>query len=272
MSKTILITGCSSGIGRMTAKYFQEKGWNVVATVRSNPKEDTELNAMDHVLVTALDVTKEDTIKASVDAAIKQFGHIDVVLNNAGYGSYGLLEATPEHKIRMQFDVNVIGTLLVSRVVIPYMRERGSGIIINIASMGGKVSFPLGTLYHGSKFAVEGMSEALSYELEPVGIKVKIIEPGVIKTNFGGSSLDLNLDPSLTEYQEFAGKILEAMEDMGDAGSDPIMVAETIYKAATDGTDQLRYIAGPDAEQIIAARKQMDDSEYLAMIKGQFGL
>ena len=116
MNKTILITGCSRGIGRMTAKYFQEKGWNVVATVRSNPDQDTELNALDNVLVVALDVTKEDTIKSAAQATIDRFGKIDVLLNNAGYGSYGILEATPEKAIRMQFDVNVIGTLLVSKI------------------------------------------------------------------------------------------------------------------------------------------------------------
>ena len=156
MSKTILITGCSSGIGRMTAKYFQEKGWNVCATVRKNPEQDEELNALKNVLVTALDVSDHASIEASIAQGIERFGQIDVVLNNAGYGSYGILEATPIQKIRKQFDVNVIGSLAVAKSIIPHFRQNGEGIIINIASMGGKVSFPLGTLYHGSKFAVEG--------------------------------------------------------------------------------------------------------------------
>ncbi len=271
MSKTILITGCSSGIGRMTAKFFHERGWNVVATVRSKPEEDTELNEMENVLVTALNVTKEDAIEDSVRQAVAKFGGIDVLLNNAGYGSYGILESTPVHKIRMQFEVNVIGLLLVSRSVIPVMRKQGSGVIINISSMGGKVSFPMGTLYHGSKFAVEGLSESLSFELSEIGIQVKMIEPGVINTNFATSSFDLNVDPALTEYREFTEKVLKAFE-AGAEGSEPVLVAETIYKAATDGKDQLRYIAGPDAEQIIAARKQMNDSEYLALIRSQYGL
>lgn len=271
MSKTILITGCSSGIGRMTAKYFNEKGWNVIATVRKNPEEDTELNAMNNSLVTVLDVTNMETIEASVKAGIDKFGKIDVLLNNAGYGSYGTLEATPEHKIRMQFNVNVIGALMVTKVVLPYMRKEKDGIIINISSMGGKVSFPLGTLYHGSKFAVEGMSEALSFELAEIGIKVKMVEPGVINTNFATTSFDMNLDPSMTEYANFTEKVLKAFEAGAD-GSEPILVAETIYKAATDGTNQLRYIAGPDAEQIIAARKQMNDSDYLNLIRSQYGL
>jgi NAD(P)-dependent dehydrogenase (short-subunit alcohol dehydrogenase family) len=272
MSKTILITGCSSGIGRATAKYFQEKGWSVIVTVRSKPEEDTELNALDNVLVTELDVTKEDTIKASVAAGIERFGVIDVLLNNAGYGSYGLLEATPEDKIRRQYDVNVIGTLMVTKCVLPHFRANGEGMIVNISSMGGKITFPMGTLYHGSKFAVEGMSEALSYELAGIGVKVKLVEPGIINTNFATTSFDLNIDESLTEYKPFLDKTLAAMEGAAPQGSEPILVAETIYRAVTDGTDQLRYIAGEDAEQIIAARKQMEDPEYLAMIKGQFGL
>lgn len=271
MSKTILITGCSSGIGRMTAKYFQEKGWNVVATVRKFSDDDKELTDLGNVLVTELDVTKEDTVKSSVAKAVEKFDTIDVLLNNAGYGSYGILEATPEHKIRMQFEVNVIGLLLVTKNVIPVMRKQGSGTIINISSMGGKVSFPMGTLYHGSKFAVEGLSEALSFELAEIGVKVKMVEPGVINTNFATTSFDMNLDPSMTEYADFTTKVLKAFEAGAD-GSEPILVAETIYKAATDGTDQLRYIAGPDAEQIIAARKQMDDPEYLQLIRSQYGL
>lgn len=272
MRKTILITGCSSGIGRTTAKCFQEKGWNVIATVRSNPEGDTELNALDNVLVAELDVTKEDTIKSAVAAGIEKFGKIDVLLNNAGYGSYGLLEATPEQKIRRQYDVNVIGVLMVTKAVLPHFRANKEGIIINISSMGGKITFPMGTLYHGSKFAVEGMSEALSYELADIGIKVKIIEPGMVNTNFGTTSFDLNIDESITEYKPFLDKVLAAMNSVATQASEPIVVAETIYQAAIDGSDRLRYIAGEDAKQIIAARKQMDDPEYLAMMKGQFGL
>ena len=272
MSQTILITGCSSGIGRLTAKFFQEKGWNVIATVRNHPEEDTELNGLNNVLVTTLDVTAKDTIDAAVAAGIERFGRIDVLLNNAGYGSYGTLEATPEHKIRLQYDVNVLGTLLVTKGVLPHFRKNGAGTVINVSSMGGKVSFPLGTLYHGSKFAVEGMSEALSFELNPIGIKVKIVEPGMMNTNFATSSFDLNVDPGMTEYQPVVDKVLAAFETGAAGASDPILVAETVYQAATDGSDQLRYIAGEDAEQIIAARKQMDDPEYLAMIRSQYGL
>ncbi len=271
MNKTILITGASSGIGKMTAKYFQEKGWNVVATMRT-PEKEEELTKLDNVLVTKLDVLDTEAIPEAVEKGIEKFGKIDVLLNNAGYGSYGILEATPIEKIKRQFDVNVLGTLAVTKAVLPYMRKQQAGTIINIASMGGKVSFPLGTLYHGSKFAVEGMSEALSFELETIGITVKLVEPGIINTDFAGRSFDMNLDESLTEYASVTNAVLGAFGSMGGNGSEAIAVAETVYEAATDGSNQLRYVIGPDAEQIIAARKQMDDPEYLAMIKGQFGL
>lgn len=272
MNKIIFITGCSSGIGRMTAKYFNEKGWNVVATVRKFSDNDKELTDAG-MFVAELDVTKEDTIKDAVAKTIDKYGKIDVLLNNAGYGSYGILEATPEKAIRMQFDVNVIGTLLVTKNVIPYMRKAGDGTIINISSMGGKITFPLGTLYHGSKFAVEGMSEALSFELESVGIKVKMIEPGAIKTNFASTVFEgFNIDPDQTEYESFINKVTKAFETADDNSSEPILVAETIYKAATDGTNQMRYIAGPDAEQLINARKQMNDDNYMNMMKQSMGL
>lgn len=272
MTKTILITGCSSGIGRMTAKLFQEKGWNVSATVRSNPEGDDELNALDNMLVTALDVTDEETIKASVARTVGRFGKIDVLLNNAGYGSYGILEATPEEAMRKQFDVNVIGTLLVTKNVLPHMRRAGEGVIINISSMGGKITLPMGTLYHGSKFAVEGMTESLSYELESIGVKVKLIEPGMINTGFAETTRNLlNVDPEQTEYQRFVDAMLKGMMAASAKGSDPIVVAETVYQAANDRSDQMRYITGPDAEQLIAARKQMNDAEYMAMMKSQMG-
>ncbi len=145
-------------------------------------------------------------------------------------------------------------------------------MIVNISSIGGKMSFPLGALYHGSKFAVEGLSEALSFEMEPIGVKVKIVEPGIINTDFGGRSLDMNNDESLVEYQELVGKILAGLGELGAGGSEPEVVSAVIYEAATDGTDRLRYPAGPDAVEIIANRKAADDATFLGGIKAQFGL
>ncbi len=269
--KTILITGASSGIGRATARYFQERGWNVIATMRT-PGGETELTELDNVLVGRLDVQESDSISAAVAEGIERFGRIDVLLNNAGYGAYGLLEATPVEKMRRQFDVNVIGLLETTKAVLPHFRSNRSGVIVNISSIGGKMTFPLGALYHGSKFAVEGLSEALSFEMESIGVRVKIVEPGMIKTDFGGRSLDLSNDERLTEYQELVGKLFAAFGALGEGGSEPEVVAEVIYRAATDGTDQLRYTAGPDAAEIIADRKAADDATFLAGMKAQLGI
>ena len=269
--KTILITGASSGIGKTTAKFFQQKGWNVIATMRS-PQKEQKLTRLDHVLVTRLDVQDPSSIAAAVEEGIARFSKIDVLLNNAGYGSYGVLEATPMEKIRRQFDVNVIGPLATTQAVLPHFRANKEGIIVNISSIGGKMGFPLGTLYHGSKFAVEGLSEALSFEMEAIGVKVKIVEPGIIKTDFGGRSFDFNNDVSMAEYQGVVGKLLTGMGSLVENGSEPEVVAEVIYRAATDGTDQLRYTAGLDAEQIVALRKAEDDATFLKGFKTQFGL
>ncbi len=271
MAKTILITGASSGIGRMTAQYFQKKGWNVIATMRK-PEAEQDLKKYDNVLVERLDVLDSASINQAVAAGIERFRKIDVLLNNAGYGAYGVLEAVPVEKIRRQFDVNVIGLLETTKAIIPHFRRNHSGIIINIASVGGKVGFPLGTLYHGSKFAVEGLSEALSFEMEAIGVKVKIVEPGMVKTDFGGRSFDFSNDETIQEYQALVGKATEAMGPLGEAGSEPVVVSEVIYKAATDGSNQLRYTAGDDAAQMIAQRKVADDTTFLKGIKSKFGL
>jgi NADP-dependent 3-hydroxy acid dehydrogenase YdfG len=145
MSKTILITGSSSGIGRATAKHFQAKGWNVVATMRK-PEIETELDKFQNVLVTRLDVQEPATIEDAIQKGIKRFGTIDVLLNNAGYGAYGVLEAAPIENIRRQFDVNVIGLIQVTQAILPHFRKNKSGIVINVSSIGGKMTFPLGSL------------------------------------------------------------------------------------------------------------------------------
>ena len=269
--RTILITGASSGIGKSTARFFQQKGWNVIATMRS-PRNEEELTRLDNVLVTRLDVQDAASIASAVEAGIARFGRIDVLLNNAGYGCYGVLEATPVEKIRRQFDVNVIGLLETTKAVLPHFRANRDGVIVNVSSIGGKMAFPLGTLYHGSKFAVEGLSEALSFELGAIGVRMKIVEPGAIKTDFAGRSFDFNNDENLAEYQTVVGKFMTGFEPAAEAGSEPEVVAEVIYKAATDQTDQLRYTAGPDAEEIVANRKAADDATFLAGIKNQFGL
>ena len=175
MKKTVLITGSSSGIGRAAAKLFQKKGWNVAATMRS-PQKEKELTNLENVICPQLDVMKVETIRQAVEETKQKFGEINAVVNNAGYGLVGPFEAATQEQIQRQFSTNVFGLMNVTGEVIPYFRERKQGIIANIASIGGRVTFPLYSLYHGTKWAVEGFSESLQHELKPFNIKIKIIE------------------------------------------------------------------------------------------------
>ena len=193
-------------------------------------------------------------------------------MNNAGYGVYGPLEAIPMDKVKRQFDVNVFGLLDVTKEILPHFRKNKAGTLINVSSIGGKMAFPLGTLYHGTKYALEGISEALSIEMEQIGCKVKIVEPGMINTDFAGRSFDFTNDESLVEYQEMIGKFMNGFEGALQNMSEPDVVAEVIYNAATDGTNQLRYTAGDDAKEFMANRKKLDDATFMAGIKSQFGL
>jgi NADP-dependent 3-hydroxy acid dehydrogenase YdfG len=201
MNKTILITGSSSGIGRATATLFHEKGWNVVATMR-RPESESELNKLDRVLVTRLDVIDLESIQAAVKQGLDRFGKIDVLLNNAGFGVFGPLEATPLEKIREQFETNVLGLLATTKVLLPIFRANREGMIINVSSVGGKITFPLGSLYHGTKFAIEGISEALSFEMAEIGVKVKIVEPGAVRTNFNFVLMMTRAFPNIRKCSE----------------------------------------------------------------------
>ncbi|MCY7272160.1 MAG: SDR family oxidoreductase, partial [Phormidesmis sp. CAN_BIN44] len=177
MAKTVLITGASTGIGLATAKLFQQRGWNVVATMRSL-EQKSDLMTLDNTLCLRLDVTDSASITQAVTATLEKFSTIDVLVNNAGYALLGAFEACTPEQIERQFATNVLGLMAVTRAVLPHFREQRSGTIINIASIGGKMAFPLYSLYHSTKWAVEGFSESLQYELEPFNIRVRVIEPG----------------------------------------------------------------------------------------------
>jgi len=271
MQKTIFITGASSGIGKETALLFQAKGWNVVATMR-NPAAAKNLQGLNNLLVLPLDVLDLNTIQTAVDQAILHFGGIDVLLNNVGYGAYGPLESFTREQISRQFNTNVTGLLDVTRAVLPHFRTHKKGIVINISSIGGKITFPLGSLYHGTKFAVEGISESLSYEVESFGGRVKIIEPGMIATDFAGRSFDFSNDATMEAYQPVVDALMNAMPVMAANASPASLVANVIFEAATDGKQQLRYTAGEDAKMLMETRKHADDNSFISGIKSQFGL
>lgn len=271
MSKTVFITGASSGFGKLTAKKFQEEGWNVVATMRT-PQNETELNTLENVLISELDVTKPDSIAASVSEAIEKFGKIDVLVNNAGYGTAGTVEAATDKQVRAQMEVNFFGLINVTKAVLPHMRKEKSGTVVNISSIGGRITFPYFSLYHATKFAVEGLTESMQFELNPLGIQLKLVEPGAFKTDFATRSLDVFDTSNFPYYTDNQNKFFSQMGQMTENSGDPIEVANTIFKASTDGSEQLRYLVGKDAVEWAGARTQLDEVQYKNMIKENMGL
>jgi NAD(P)-dependent dehydrogenase (short-subunit alcohol dehydrogenase family) len=237
MKRTVLITGSSSGIGRATAQLFAARGWNVVATAR-NPAALAALAEKENVAALSLDVTNEASMAAAVAAAIERFDSIDVLVNNAGYGLFGPLEGTTTEQWEAQFRTNVLGTVAMVRHVVPVMRQRGGGTIVNISSMAGRFANPFMSAYHASKYAIEGFSESLRFELKLHGIRLKLIEPGHFKSDFLTRSLEKTGHPAYD--RQFDNFMAWAMrEDEKAPGCEA--VAEVIFKAATDKSDRLRY-------------------------------
>jgi short-subunit dehydrogenase len=264
MNKVILITGASSGIGKETAKLFQTKNWKVAATMRV-PEKAEDLQKIADIECFRLDVTDIDSIKSAINDTIEKFGRIDAVVNNAGYGLIGAFEAATQEQIEKQFQTNVFGLMNVCREILPYFRKQKRGTIVNVASVGGRITFPLYSLYHATKWAVEGFSESLQYEVEPFGIKIKIIEPGPIKTDFYDRSQDLTRKEGLTAYDLFIDKALPNMQKAGADAPDGSIVAQTIYEAVTDGTKKMRYSV--NTKGILTARKFLPDSLFFRIVR-----
>lgn len=271
-ASTVLITGASSGIGKAAARYFAAKGWNVAATMRT-PAKETELTQLPNVRLYALDVTDSASIEAAFQGAVRDFGQLDVLVNNAGYGVDGVFEAMTDETIRKQFDTNVLGLMRCTRAVIPHFRERGRGVIVQIASVGGRVTFPLYSIYHATKWAVEGFSESLQYELEPLGIRVKIIEPGAIKTDFYDRSREFVMRDDLRPaYGEFVRQVEKVSQDAGDKGASAESVAAVIFGAATDGSAKLRYPIAYPANVLLPARRVLSDGLFRKIVKISYGI
>lgn len=261
---TVMITGASSGIGKETAKMFRKNDWNVIATMRK-PELERELNEMANVKVLRCDVTDTDSIRQAIQDGIKHFGRIDALINNAGYYTIGVLESATEEQIKCQVETNLIGLINTTKEIIPYFRKQRYGRIINISSVAGRTTVPLQTLYHATKWGVEGFSESLQYELRPFNIKVKIVEPGVIKTDFYGRSMTIMKDESLREYNTYSDKILKNLITNGNNGSDPAEVAKTIFKAATSSSNKMRYSTGKSTG-ILTLRSILPDSIYHPLV------
>ncbi len=271
--KTILITGTSSGIGRAAAMRFQQAGWNVAATMRS-PDGETELQKLENTAVLALDVTDPASIQAAVAATLERFGELDVLLNNAGYGLVGPVEAVAPMALERQFATNVYGPVHLIQACLPHFRERKQGVVINVSSIGGLLVLPFNAIYHGTKYAIEGISEAMALELAPLGIRVKIVEPGGVRTDFAGRSLEIAHKEGLHAYDTAIQHVMEvfAAPDRAGAYSEAADIAEVIFTAATDGTDRLRYLAGQDAAAMFDRRSKMSDEDYRDYAIGLFRL
>lgn len=272
MPQTAFITGTSTGIGAAAVRHFAERGWQVAATMR-NPA-DAKFDDLPGVRVYALDVTDGAALTRVVQQSHQDFGSLDVLVNNAGYGLVGPFESATEAQIQQQFATNLFGAFSVTRAALPLMREQKSGVIINITSVGGRTAFPMNSLYHATKFGLDGFSESLWYELAPFGIHVKIVAPGGVATDFGTRSLQMTLDPA-DDSNPYVGQVrsvLNAFNERGGAASTPEQIAEVIFTAATAGTAQLRYIAGADAQGILATKAQMSEGDFAAMIQKNFGV
>lgn len=269
MRKTILITGASSGIGRETALRFQREGWNVAATMRS-PAAETTLGTLEHTLCPALDVTRPETIRQAVDETLQHFGRIDAVVNNAGYGLIGPFETFSHEQVERQFQTNVLGLMAVTREVLPHFRAQRAGVVINVASFAGRSIFPLYSVYHASKWAVEGFSDSLQYEVAPYGIRVKIIEPGIVGTAFWGRSTDRENATGITAYDDAMPAIDLIDKAAGLIATDANDVADMIWQAANDASARVRYVIGLDAHLTLGARKLLSDGLYRQLMKLTF--
>lgn len=267
----VLITGASSGIGQAAANLFAERGWRVVATMRT-PSDGAALTEDQKAIVLPLDVTDSASVEAAVATTLDYFGRIDVIVNNAGYGLFGPFETATDEQIRRQFATNVDGIFAVTRAVLPTMRRQGSGTIVNVASLGGVIALPLFSLYNATKFAVAGFTESLSYELAPLGIRAKIIAPGGVATDFAGRSMAHTFAEGENVYSDILAKVRKAMSERRGNYSTPESIAETIFTAATDGTGQVLYPAGPDAEQGFALHRSLSEAKRLEIVRQHSGL
>jgi NAD(P)-dependent dehydrogenase (short-subunit alcohol dehydrogenase family) len=285
ITRIAVVTGSSSGIGFETALLLARSGFHTYATMRNleKSKKITEIANTEKLplQVVQLDVNDDISVKNAIDkivAATAENKRIDILVNNAGYGLFGSLEDTSLEEIKAQFETNFFGVIRVTQQVLPVMRKQnsGGGTIVNVSSVGGRIGVPVLSAYQSTKFALEGLSESMSYELEPFGIRVVIIEPGFIRTNIINSSTSAEkaLDPK-SPYFSLMQKVknyFKSMMENASSSSPPEEVAKVILQAITSENPQLRYTVGNDAATIIQARMNMSDNEFKKMIMQNFSL
>jgi NAD(P)-dependent dehydrogenase (short-subunit alcohol dehydrogenase family) len=267
-----VVTGSTGGIGLATSLALARNGYLTYATMRNLAKGDSVQSVADKqhlpIRVVQLDVTDENSIKSAIQSILSQTGRIDLLVNNAGYGLTGALEDIGIDEIKAQYETNLYGVIRVTQEVLPIMRKQGSGRIINISSGAGRFGFPGGSAYVSSKFALEGLTESMAYELEQFGIKTVLVEPGFVRTNFGDNMVIAQKaqDPN-SPYSQMMQMMSSIRGKMLENASDADLVAEVVVEAATAKEPNLRYLAGKDVQQMVAAKKSMSDEEFQKMMK-----
>src|SRR5438105_7809903 len=275
VSRAVLITGCSTGIGRATAEQLAARGWTVYATAR-RPEAIREL-AGRGCKTLALDVCDEASMRAAVETVERAEGAVGVLVNNAGYGQEGAFEEVPMAEVRRQFETNVFGLVRLTQLVLPGMRRQGWGRVVNLSSMGGRLTLPGGAFYHATKYAVEALSDALRFEVKPFGIDVVVIEPGPIRTQFGDTAIAAvkRVESAGSPYAEFnrvlAQKIREAYEGpMGRLAAEPEAVAQVIERAIAVERPRTRYPVTFAARFLMGLRRWLPDRAFDGFLRTQF--
>lgn len=256
MKKVVLITGASSGIGKATAIMFASLDFQVIATMR-RVKEIPEFEMYENIEVLPLDVTSEDTIRRCITKVTEQYGRIDILINNAGYGLVGPFENATREQIRRQFETNVFGVITLTQAVLPYMRAQNEGVIITLSSIAGRIAIPMYSYYNASKYAIEGLMESLRYEVAQFNIKVKVIEPGQIETRFFKDSKDEVMYDAV--YEDYTLKSYALLNDIKIKKGKPEEVAECIVKAALSRSAKFHYPVAGGAKELVLIRKLLPD-------------
>lgn len=272
-SKAVLITGCSTGIGHATAELLAREGWTVYATARK-PETLKDLEAQG-CRTLALDVTDEASMSAAVDAVVEAEGAVGVLVNNAGYSQSGAVESVPMEQVRRQFETNVFGLIRMCQLALPGMRAQGWGRIVNLSSMGGRLTFPGGGMYHATKYAVEAMSDALRFEVRGFGVKVIIVEPGLIVTSFGDTAAAAASGQTDGPYADFNRAIAKATDEvykgpLAKLGAGPEAVAKTISEALNAERPKTRYPVTASARVMMGQRRLMPDRAWDLLMRTQF--
>jgi NAD(P)-dependent dehydrogenase (short-subunit alcohol dehydrogenase family) len=267
-----IVTGSSGGIGLATSLALARKGILTYATMRNLAKRDSIQSVADKqhlpIRVVQLDVTDENSIKKAIQSILSEAGRIDLLVNNAGYALTGAFEDIGIDEIEAQYETNVFGVIRVTQAVLPVMRKQGSGRIINISSGAGRIGYPGGSAYVSSKFALEGLSESMAYEIEQFGIKTVLVEPGFVRTNFGENIVIARKTQNTNSpYSQMMQMMSSIRDKMLKNASDADLVAEVVVEAATAKEPNLRYLAGKDVQQMVAAKRSMSDEEFQKMMK-----